>query len=218
MLAATRNTHRLKVFQITEKAKAKNPNAGLSTERYLGDVERCVEVTGFAGQPRFFMGLAHRRASRKYPCTSWVTRLGALEQMRARPGSAKRAHWDVKLQHAPATVMTCATCHAENGCAPTRFEGAPVKTSITATGCARSAMLARHDGWAAGAHGASAPGRRLGAAACRDGLRAVPQPASAVGTRGGLPWYGGHNDAQAAAARDPAARHRCWRRLRVCGD
>src|SRR5262245_12113053 len=55
LLAGCHEEHaKLKVLQITEKAKARNPNAGLNTEPYLAEVER-VEVTDFPGQPPFFV-------------------------------------------------------------------------------------------------------------------------------------------------------------------
>jgi hypothetical protein len=153
LLAGCHEEHaKLKVLQITEKAKAKNPNAGLTTERDLADVGR-VEVTDFADHPHFFV-LARTPNVKKYPCTACHT--VALEQMRGAPGSAKRAHWDVKLQHAPATVMTCATCHAQNGSLHT-LQGAPVDFDHSYRLCAQCHARQAQD-WAAGAHGKRAAG------------------------------------------------------------
>ena len=147
VLAACHEEHaKLKVLQITEKATAKNPNAGLSTEPYLADVER-VEVTDFAGQ-HFFV-VARTPTVKKYPCT--VCHMVPLEQMRGAPGSAKRAHWDVKLQHAPATIMTCATCHGPTGQLRT-LQGAPVDFDHSYRLCAQCHTHQAED-WAAGAHG-----------------------------------------------------------------
>jgi|SRR5262245_780729 len=143
---------KLRLLQITEKAKAKNPNAGLSTERYLADVAR-VEVTDFPGQPQFFV-VARTPTVKKYPCT--VCHTVPLEQMRGTPGSARRAHWDVKLQHAPATIMTCATCHGPNGQLHT-LQGAPVDFDHSYRVCAECHAHQVED-WAAGAHGKRAAG------------------------------------------------------------
>ena len=148
LLAGCHEEHaKLKVMQITEKATAKNPNAGLSTEGYLADVER-VEVTDFPDHPGFFV-VARAATVKKSPCT--VCHTVPIEQMRGAPGSAKRAHWDVKLEHAPATIMTCGTCHAQNGTLRT-LQGAPVDFDHSYRVCAQC-HARQADDWAAGAHG-----------------------------------------------------------------
>ena len=138
---------KLKVLQITEKAQAKNPNAGLTTERNLADVER-VEVTDFPNRPRFVV-VARTPNVKKYPCT--VCHTVPLEQMHGGPGTAKRAHWDVKLQHAPAAIMTCGTCHGQDAGLRT-LQGAPVDFDHSYRLCAQCHAL-QADDWAAGAHG-----------------------------------------------------------------
>ena len=89
------------VLRITERAQAKNPNAGLSSEPFLGGAAR-VEVPGYPGRPPFFV-VARTPVIAKYPCSTCHTM--PLERMRGAAGSPRRAHWDVRLHHAPATVM-----------------------------------------------------------------------------------------------------------------
>jgi hypothetical protein len=137
------------VLRIAERAEAPNPNAGLSSERFVGGAAR-VEVTGHAGRPRFF-ALARTPAIEKFPCTTCHTQ--AIEQMRAQPGAPRRAHWDVALEHAPAAVMSCATCHAPD--APDRLrtlERRPVDFDHSYQVCAQCHSRQASD-WAAGAHG-----------------------------------------------------------------
>jgi hypothetical protein len=135
LLAACREEESTtKVLRITESAQAQNPNAGLSSDRFLGDAAR-VEVTGYADRPRFFV-LARTPVIEKYPCTSCHT--VPLERMRGPAGSPKRAHCTVTLQHAPAAVMSCGTCHAPNAPAALRtLRGAPVAFDHSYQVCAQ---------------------------------------------------------------------------------
>ena len=137
------------VLRIAENAEAPNPNAGLSSEAYTGDGAR-VEVPGHPDRPRFF-ALARTPAIEKYPCTTCHTL--PIEKMRSAPGAPRRAHWDVALDHAPASVMSCATCHALD--APDRLhtlQGQPVDFDHSDQVCAQCHGRQASD-WASGAHG-----------------------------------------------------------------
>jgi hypothetical protein len=137
------------VLRIIEGAEAPNPNAGLSSERFIGEAAR-VEVVGYPDRPRFF-ALARTASVEKYPCTSCHTL--PMERMRAPEGSARRAHWDVTFDHAPAAVMSCGTCHALD--APDRLrtlEQRPVAFDHSYQVCAQCHSRQASD-WASGAHG-----------------------------------------------------------------
>ncbi|HEU4439127.1 MAG TPA: cytochrome C [Methylomirabilota bacterium] len=137
------------VLKITEHAEAPNPNAGLSSERFIGDGAR-VEVTGYPDRPRFYT-LARTPAIEKYPCATCHTM--PLERMRNAAGRPARAHWDVTLDHAPPAVMSCATCHTPD--APDRLrtlEHRPVDFDHGYQVCAQCHGRQASD-WAAGAHG-----------------------------------------------------------------
>ena len=137
------------VLKITEHAEAPNPNAGLSSEPFIGDGPR-VEVTGHPDRPRFY-ALARTPAIEKYPCATCHT--VPIERMRGAAGAPRRAHWDVTLEHAPAAVMSCATCHALD--APDQLhtlERRPVAFDHSDQVCAQCHSRQASD-WAAGAHG-----------------------------------------------------------------
>jgi hypothetical protein len=143
-----------KVLRITDQAQAKNPNAGLSSEPFLAGTAR-VEVAGYSDRPRFFV-LARTPAIEKYPCSTCHT--VPLEQMRGPAGTPRRAHWGLTLQHAPAAVMTCGTCHALD--APDRLrtlERRPVPFDHSYQVCAQCHTRQAED-WASGAHGKRAGG------------------------------------------------------------
>ena len=137
------------VLRIAERAQAPNTNAGLSSERFIGDTAR-VEVVGFPDRPRFF-ALARTPAIEKFPCARCHTL--PVEKMHGDRGAARRAHWDVALEHAPAAVMSCATCHALD--APDRLhtlERRPVDFDHSYQVCAQCHSRQAKD-WASGAHG-----------------------------------------------------------------
>ena len=137
------------VLHIIEHAQAPNPNAGLSSERFIGETPR-VEVTGYPGRPRFFT-LARTPSIEKYPCATCHTL--PIDRMRGPAGAPRRAHWDVTLEHAEASVMSCATCHALD--APDRLrtlENRPVAFDESYQVCAQCHGRQASD-WSAGAHG-----------------------------------------------------------------
>ena len=137
------------VLKITEHAQAPNPNAGLSSERFIGDGPR-VEVTGYPDRPRFY-ALARTSAIEKYPCATCHTM--PIERLRSAADARRRAHWDITLDHAPPAVMSCATCHTLD--APDRLrtlEHRPVDFDHGYQVCAQCHSRQASD-WAAGAHG-----------------------------------------------------------------
>ena len=145
---------KLKVVRITERAQAENPNAGLSTERFLAGAAR-VEAGGYPDRPRFFV-LARTPVIAKYPCSACHT--APREGMRAPAGSPKGAHWDVKLHHAPAEVMSCGTCHAPDAPDTLRtLQHTKVDFDHSYQVCAQC-HTRQADDWAGGAHGKRAGG------------------------------------------------------------
>jgi hypothetical protein len=145
---------KLKILKITESARTENSNAGLSTERFLAGAAR-VEVTGHPDRPRFFV-LARTPAIVKHPCSACHT--VPLERMRGAAGSPRRAHWDVKLDHAPAAVMACGTCHTPDAPGTLRtLQQTKVDFDHSYQVCAQC-HARQADDWAAGAHGKRAGG------------------------------------------------------------
>ena len=137
------------VLKIAEHAEAANSNAGLSSERFIGDAPR-VEVLGYPGRPTFY-ALARTPSIEKFPCTRCHTK--PLQKMQAAAGSPRRAHWDVALEHAPAAVMICATCHAPDAPNSLRtLQQQPVTFDHSYQVCAQCHSRQAAD-WSAGAHG-----------------------------------------------------------------
>jgi Doubled CXXCH motif (Paired_CXXCH_1) len=140
------------VRHITERAQSPNVNAGLTSEAFLGGIAR-VEVIGYPDRPRFAV-LARTPRIQKYPCITCHT--VPLVEMRG-GGTSKRAHWDVTLQHAPAAVMACTTCHAGADLDTLRtLQGSKVAFDHSYQVCAQCHAPQASD-WAGGAHG-----RRVG--------------------------------------------------------
>jgi hypothetical protein len=138
-----------KVLRITERAQAANPNAGLSSEPFLDGAVR-VEATGFSDRPRFFV-VARTPAIQTYPCSTCHT--VPNERMRGPAGSPRRAHWDVTLRHAPATVMSCGTCHTPDAPGTLHtLQRTKVELDHGYRVCAQCHARSVDD-WASGAHG-----------------------------------------------------------------
>jgi hypothetical protein len=97
------------VLSQVEKTPVQQPNGGSSTEAALALVSR-VKVEGFDGLPEFYV--ARRSPTlEKFPCMKCHTK--PLAQLQREQQGKKAAHWEVKLEHAPAHIMDCATCHLE---------------------------------------------------------------------------------------------------------
>ena len=174
----------LSVRHIIEHAQAPNANAGLRVEPALGAIGP-VEVIGYSDRPRFSV-LARTPGIEKFPCTTCHTR--SLAEMRG-GGGRKRAHWDITLEHAPAAVMVCTTCHASRaGDALRMLQGAAVAFDHSYQVCAQCHARQAAD-WAGGAHGKRvggwAPPRVVaGCPVCHDPHRPAWEtrwPALAVG-------------------------------------
>jgi hypothetical protein len=152
--ACGEDTASQKVLHVAEQAQARSPNAGLSSEPFLADAAR-APVEGVPDRPPFFV-LARTPALQKYPCSACHS--VPLERMRAPAGSPRRAHWGLTLQHAPAAVMTCVTCHAPDAPDSLRsLQGTRVSFDHSYQVCAQCHPR-QADDWAGGAHGKRAGG------------------------------------------------------------
>ncbi|WP_136465243.1 cytochrome c3 family protein [Flagellimonas onchidii] len=80
---------------------------GISSEAYIGDINT-IEIR--EGTHTFL--IPERKGQIKsYACTECHSK--PLAQMQNEPGEQK-AHWDIKINHANANAMNCATCHNGN--------------------------------------------------------------------------------------------------------
>ena len=158
LLACGPNPHRPStqgqpVLDLARRAQSPNLNAGLSSEGNLTGVERVPTQRGSG----FFVA-TRTQTLEQFPCSRCHDR--ALAQMRlaslAKPGIAA-AHWNVRLTHAPAGVMSCDSCHS--GSTPDSLHslrGDAIDFNHSYQLCAQCHSKQVSD-WTGGAHG-----KRLG--------------------------------------------------------
>lgn len=87
---------------------------------------------------------------RSYSCTECHNT--SLEELKMGSGG-KRAHWDIKMNHAQAEIMNCATCHnPENMNTYSSLAGKELDFNLSHKLCAQCHTTQFKD-WAGGAHG-----------------------------------------------------------------
>lgn len=100
--------HEEEYHGINDKIEAKSQEykgTSLSSEPYFDHV-KTMEIT--EGGHTFL--IPERKSQlRSYACTECHT--GALKDLQKNSGDKKRAHWDIKLNHANESTMNCITCH-----------------------------------------------------------------------------------------------------------
>jgi hypothetical protein len=115
-----------------------------------------VAVLATAGVPPFDV-LARTTQLQKAPCANCHTLPIAAMRWSGEDGR-KRAHWAIELAHAPASVMTCATCHSPDRLGKLRtLAGAAVEFDHAYQVCAQCHSTQAAD-WVGGAHGTRASG------------------------------------------------------------
>ena len=91
---------------VTDKiiAKSKHYNGtSISSEKFIGNL-KLVEVT----ENGITFSIPERKGEIKsYACTECHNK--PLQQMQGK--GLKKAHWNIKLNHADANTMNCTTCH-----------------------------------------------------------------------------------------------------------
>lgn len=139
------------VRDLVARANAANTNGGLSSEALLTGITP-VPVEGFGGG---FAVAARSGAIERFPCSRCHS-VPLAQMKRAAPGQ-KAAHWEISLQHAPAGVMSCDTCHqGQPADSLHTLRGLPVAFDHSYQLCAQCHSRQAKD-WAGGAHG-----KRLG--------------------------------------------------------
>ena len=127
-------------------------NGGLSIAAKF-EKDKLLPV-GAGGQQ--FAIRSREEAMEKFPCQRCHNVPLARIKHDGKDGKAK-AHWNVKLQHAPESVMSCATCHDPADTNRLRtVAGAPVAVDRSHQVCSQCHSRQAAD-WAGGAHG-----KRLG--------------------------------------------------------
>lgn len=91
---------------VTDKIEAESKNyngVSVSSESFVGEI-KTIEIT--EGDETFLIPERHSQI-KSFKCTECHTK--PLKDMRSK--DIKRAHWDVKLNHADSNTMNCITCH-----------------------------------------------------------------------------------------------------------
>lgn len=125
------------------------PDSDLQPPREEG--RQTVAVVGFPEVPPFET-VARTPRMETYPCSQCHT--ASLSVLTAHRAEGERlSHWQVKMQHAPDSVMSCQTCHGTGNMDQLlMLSGEPVSFDAPYTLCAQCHMTQVKD-WAGGAHG-----------------------------------------------------------------
>jgi hypothetical protein len=145
----------------------------------LADGRPLTDVPAAPGRPAFSI-VARTPRLTKAPCSSCHS--VPIASMRwSGPGDIVRAHWSIRLAHAPPEVMTCGTCHAPDTPGTLRtLTGTAVAIDHAYQVCAQCHSGQAVD-WAGGAHGKRvggwAPPRvAFSCAECHDPHRPALEP------------------------------------------
>lgn len=149
---AQRPPHEPFMARIRE-ATTDNPSGGLNSEIHLQGIPR-VQAQGFEARPTF--DVATRTGEiRRFPCSE--CHIEPLEHSKAGTEQKKKAHWEIKLQHAGTEIMQCTTCHSRQRMNLLHtLNGRPVELNHSYQLCAQCHSVQAKD-WSGGAHG-----KRLG--------------------------------------------------------
>ncbi len=134
---------------ITDKIEAESKNykgTSISSEDFIGDI-KTLEISEGA---HTFLIPERKSQIKSYACTECHSK--SLAQMQ-NGNEAKKAHWDLRLNHADANTMNCVTCH----------DGSSMDNLTSLTGntlgfnhsyqlCAQC-HTSQFDDWKGGAHG-----------------------------------------------------------------
>ena len=131
--------------KIEEESKHYH-DPGISSEAYIGDIET-IQIT--EGEHTFL--IPERKGQLKsYACTECHSQ--PLSQLQKDLG-LKRAHWDMKINHANENIMNCATCHNGNDMNNLNtLTGNALDFNLSYQLCAQCHSTQFED-WKGGAHG-----------------------------------------------------------------
>lgn len=132
-----------------EAAQEKPSGYGIDPEAHLHGLRKTL-VRGFDWRPPFYVK-GRVEEVKQFPCSTCHT--VSINKLKSSRKGARRAHWNIKLKHAPKLVMTCATCH--NTSQMDQFvttAGNVVDFDQDYQVCAQCHFNQAND-WAGGAHG-----------------------------------------------------------------
>lgn len=124
--------------------------ASLSNESLLTEIDTVQVKTLIESQP--FQTLARSGEITQYPCSS--CHIEPLADLQSAQGlAAPKAHWNIEIDHADESVMTCTTCHSSDNMDTLHtLTNEPVSFDHSYQVCAQCHSGIAED-WAGGAHG-----------------------------------------------------------------
>lgn len=146
--------HENEYHSVMDKIEAESKNyhgTSISSEIYLGDLET-IQIT--EGDQTFL--IPERKSQIKsYACTECHTK--PLDQMQ-NTTAGKKAHWDIKLNHANEKIMNCITCHDGNNMDNLKsLTGSTIDFNNSYNLCSQCHSK-QFDDWKGGAHGKNISG------------------------------------------------------------
>ncbi|TYA78508.1 multiheme c-type cytochrome [Seonamhaeicola marinus] len=137
-----------KYHSVTDKIEEESKHyhgTSISSERFLEDI-KTIEIT--EGEHKFL--IPERKSQIKsYACTECHTK--PLDQFQSKDG--KKAHWDIKLNHANENTMNCVTCHNGNDMDNLKsLTGNQIDFNLSYNVC-NQCHTKQFEDWKGGAHG-----------------------------------------------------------------
>lgn len=126
---------------------------GVTSDAWIAGIRR-VAATGFDALPAFWVA-ARLESLRRFPCRECHTK--PLATLRAPRRKDARGHWEITLVHAPASAMSCGSCHGGDDMQSLRMLGGSAVELDHAYRVCGQCHAGQVKDWAGGAHG-----KRLG--------------------------------------------------------
>lgn len=142
--------HHESLIEKLNESNAPNKNGNLSSETHL-ETENRISIEGIeAGKDVY---VENRTGNiTQYPCSECHDRPIAQMQAGKQPGLSK-AHWQIKIAHAPSATMNCFTCHNDVRINELQsLTGAKITFDHSYQLCAQCHSRQKMD-WIGGAHG-----------------------------------------------------------------
>lgn len=141
--------HENEYHSVMDKIEAESENyhgTSISSEIYLGDLETIQIIEG----DQTFLIPERKSQIKSYACTECHTK--PLAQIQSSIDS-KKAHWDIKLNHANKNTMNCISCHDGNNMDNLKsLTGSTIDFNNSYNLCSQCHFKQFED-WKGGAHG-----------------------------------------------------------------
>lgn len=132
-----------------EKHSNSNIEYTVSSDPYTYDIEK-VAVTDTNNDTLFFTPNRENHLV-SFPCNNCHTK--ELGKMVSDDPSGKKAHWDIKLNHATEEALSCTTCHSSTDVEHLRLNNNKELTYNKSQKLCSQCHSTQYNDWVGGAHG-----------------------------------------------------------------